>query len=82
LQNEATSNKKFGYYARILVDLDMFQFLSEFLLVERDGYAFNVNVEYERLPPFSSLCHAIGRGGIIAVHKRIHILQPKRQEKI
>jgi hypothetical protein len=33
-------------FARILVDLDMFHLLSEFFLVERDGYSFNVNVEY------------------------------------
>lgn len=37
------------------MDLD----LQEFLLVERDGYAFNKDIQYERLT-FFFLCHAIG----------------------
>jgi hypothetical protein len=58
--DEATSSKYFGYYGRILVDLDQLENFSPKLLpVERDGYAFSVDMEYERLPSLFSFCHVI-----------------------
>lgn len=32
---EASSNNKFGYYARTLVDLDFAEYLANFIIVER-----------------------------------------------
>jgi len=43
-------NKTRGFFARILVDLDMFVELPSQLLVEDRGFAFVVEIEYEMLP--------------------------------
>lgn len=49
----ATNSKKtLGYFARMLMDFDILNFLSKFLLVERKIYVFNVDVEYARLRLF------------------------------
>ena len=54
--DEATHSRLFGHYARVLVDDDMSDTLFETVLVEREGYAFSVNVEYERRPAYFPHC--------------------------
>lgn len=44
--------RTFGQYARVLVDIDLTQTLRYSLLVERKGFAFYVDLEYENLPDF------------------------------
>lgn len=44
----------------MLVDIDLLKELRNKILVERVGYAFFVEVEYERLLDFCSLCSCIG----------------------
>lgn len=44
----------------ILVDLDVATELREQILVEREGFAFFVDIEYERLPLFCYSCGIIG----------------------
>jgi hypothetical protein len=52
--------RTFGQFARVLVDLDLQQPLRYKLLVERKGFAFFVDLEYEHIPPFCTECKMIG----------------------
>ena len=55
-----TRNPTFGHYARILVDIDLSKRIYEEILVEREGFAFKVEVQYERRPLFCHHCYSIG----------------------
>ena len=48
-----TRERKFGHYTRILVDIDLSKTTYDEVLVERDGFAFMVEIQYERRPLFS-----------------------------
>jgi hypothetical protein len=52
--------RTFGQFARVLVDIDLLQPLRYKLLVERKGYAFFVELEYEYIPNFCHGCKVIG----------------------
>ncbi|KAK2403140.1 hypothetical protein QL285_052602 [Trifolium repens] len=52
--------RTFGQFARILVDIDLLQPLRYKLLVERKGFAFFVDLEYEHIPAFCDGCKVIG----------------------
>ena len=54
-----TRNRAFGYYTRILVDIDLSKRVYDEILVEREGFAFNVEVQYERCPLFCHHCYVI-----------------------
>jgi len=54
--------RSFGHFARVLIDIDLSANIRHKLWVEREGYAFLVNVVYENLPLFCSQCHNIGHG--------------------
>lgn len=60
LIDNATSNHIYGHYARILVDIDFSKKLFHEITVEREGYAFIVEVAYEWLPYFCTHCQTIG----------------------
>jgi len=47
LIDNATSKRIYGHYARILVDMDFSCKLFHEITVEKEGYAFNVEVAYE-----------------------------------
>lgn len=49
--DEATLSRVFGLYARVLVDVDMSGRLFDSVLVEREGHAFPVAIEYMRRNP-------------------------------
>ncbi|GAU43510.1 hypothetical protein TSUD_399030 [Trifolium subterraneum] len=53
-------DRTFVHFARVLVDLDLSQTLSYRVLVERKGFAFYVEMEYENLPPFCTHCNMVG----------------------
>jgi len=55
-----TRNRTFGHYARILVDIDLLKKACDEILVEREDYAFKVEVQYERRPLFCHHCYSIG----------------------
>jgi len=55
-----TRNRTFGHYARILVDIDLSKKAYDEILVEREDYAFKVEVQYERRPLFCHHCYSIG----------------------
>ncbi|XP_058766038.1 uncharacterized protein LOC131639570 [Vicia villosa] len=52
--------RPFGHFVRVLVDLDMTKELSYKILVERIGFAFFVDIEYEKMPDFCHFCSCIG----------------------
>jgi hypothetical protein len=52
--------RTFGQFARVLVDVDLLQPLRYKLLVERKGFAFFVDLEYEHIPEFCLECKIIG----------------------
>ena len=56
----STRNRTFGHYARILVDIDLSKKAYDEVLVEHDGFAFKVEVQYERRPLFCHHCYSIG----------------------
>lgn len=58
--NGPTINRTFGHYARILVDIDLSKKAYDEVLVERDGFAFMVEIQYERRPFFCHHCYSIG----------------------
>jgi hypothetical protein len=58
--DSATQNRRFGHYARILVDIDLSKRIFDEIMVERDGFAFPVEVIYERVPLFCSHRRIIG----------------------
>ncbi|XP_019460141.1 PREDICTED: uncharacterized protein LOC109359901 [Lupinus angustifolius] len=58
--DEATNNRTFGHFARVLVDVSLKGNIPDQILVEREGYAFFVGIEYENLPDFCSGCQSIG----------------------
>ncbi|XP_024164201.1 uncharacterized protein LOC112171221 [Rosa chinensis] len=58
--DRATKERAFGYFARLLVDVDLTGSLPSTLMVEREGYEFEVSLEYERLPPICSCCGLVG----------------------
>jgi len=55
-----TRNRAFGHYARILVDIDLSKRVYDEILVEREGFAFKVEVKYERHLLFCHPCYVIG----------------------
>lgn len=57
---ESCFDRPFGHYVRVLVDLDLYNELRYKILVEIKGYAFFVEIEYENLPNFCSVCCCIG----------------------
>jgi hypothetical protein len=75
--DRATQSCLFGHYARILVDVGLSDTLFESMIVERDGYAFPVIVEYERKPDFCSHCKMIGH----SIQQCNHINSAKSQFK-
>jgi hypothetical protein len=50
----------FGQFVRVLVDMDLTQTIRYKVLVERQGFAFFVDLDYENLPDFCTNCKFIG----------------------
>ncbi|XP_058733228.1 uncharacterized protein LOC131604829 [Vicia villosa] len=55
-------DRTFGHFVRVLVDMDLTQPLNYNVLVERQGFAFFADIEYENLPEFCSHCKKPGHG--------------------
>jgi hypothetical protein len=60
IASKSMFERTFGQYARVLVDLDLSQALRHSVLVERKGFAFFVDLDYENLPDFCTHCNMIG----------------------
>ncbi|KAF1888147.1 hypothetical protein Lal_00039187 [Lupinus albus] len=48
--DEATNSRPFGYFDKVLVEINLKTKLPDQILVEREGFAFFVSIEYENLP--------------------------------
>jgi hypothetical protein len=58
--SKSAFDRPFGHFARVLVDIDLRTSLRYNVLVERKGFAFFVDFEYENLPYFCDKCLIIG----------------------
>ncbi|KAM1514066.1 hypothetical protein ACFX11_025890 [Malus domestica] len=58
--DRATKERLYGYYARVLVDVDLACDLPHSIMVERDSHGFPVDIIYENLPPKCSHCGVVG----------------------
>ena len=56
----ATKEQRYGYFARVLVDVDLQGALPTSIMVERENFCFPVDIQYENLPPQCSHCGIIG----------------------
>jgi len=70
-----TRNRTFGHYARILVDTDLSKRAYDEILVEREDFAFKVEVQYERRPLFCHHCYSIGHN--VSTCRWLHPQPPK-----
>jgi len=64
--------RTFGHYARVLVDMDLNNELVHRILVERKGFAFFVDIDYETIPDFCTNCQITGHH--IGVCKKLRAL--------
>jgi hypothetical protein len=71
--------RTFGQFVRVLVDMDLSQTLRDKVLVERKGFAFFVELDYENLPDFCSNCKILGHN----MHncKKLISLEEEKQDK-
>ncbi|XP_058765590.1 uncharacterized protein LOC131639102 [Vicia villosa] len=53
-------DRTFGQYVRVLVDMDLTKDLNHNVLVERKGFAFFADIEYENIPSFCEHCKKLG----------------------
>ncbi|XP_058776274.1 uncharacterized protein LOC131650588 [Vicia villosa] len=58
--NKSAFERPFGHFVRVLVDLGLTKEFVYKLLVERVGFAFFVDIEYEKVPEFCSYFSCIG----------------------
>jgi hypothetical protein len=75
LIDNATTKRLFGHYARILVDMDLSRKIFHEIVVEREGFAFTLEVAYEWLPDFCTHCQAIGHD--VSACRRLY---PRKEE--
>ncbi|XP_019430033.1 PREDICTED: uncharacterized protein LOC109337508 [Lupinus angustifolius] len=66
----------FGHFAKVMVEINLKAELLEQILVEREGFAFFVSIEYENLSDFCQKCQVIGH----AVHQcRKQVKKPEAE---
>ncbi|XP_058783566.1 uncharacterized protein LOC131658271 [Vicia villosa] len=53
-------DRTFGQYVRVLIDMDLTKPLNYNVLVERTGFAFFADIEYENIPQLCDHCRKLG----------------------
>jgi hypothetical protein len=71
--------RTFGQFVRVLVDMDLSQTLRDKVLVERIGFAFFVDIDYENLPHFCTNCKMIGHH--IGICKKLSFVTDENIDK-
>lgn len=71
--NKPSFDKPFGHYVRVFVDLEITSDRRDKVLVERNKFAFFVNLEYEDVLDYNSFCKCIGNHFDICKKKRPHL---------
>lgn len=59
--DEATPKKTFGYFARVIIDIELHADIHDGILLETDDFAFFVSLKSENLPAFYFSCQSIGQ---------------------
>jgi len=58
--DDSTQNRRFGIFARVLIDVDLSENLFESVVVEREDHALSISIQYEKHPTFCAHCKMIG----------------------
>lgn len=58
--NKPSFDRDFGHFVRVLMDIDLERDLTYKILVERVGFAFFVEIEYEKIPSYCNFSKFIG----------------------
>ncbi|GAU16831.1 hypothetical protein TSUD_367780 [Trifolium subterraneum] len=80
--NKPMLERTFGHYARVLVDVNLVQEPRHRILVERKGFAFFVDIEYENLPDFCDHCKFIGHRVEICKRKNDGIVKEPAKKTV
>jgi len=89
--DEATHNRRFDLFARVLVDVDLSEKLFESVIVEREGHALPIVVQYEKNPLYCAhwrnlghsihTCSEMNGDAPSKVPKKVHNVNTKAQSK-
>lgn len=60
ITSKSMLDRSFGHYAKVLIDMNLNETLCYKILIERKGYAFFVDIEYENLPYFCTYFKCTG----------------------
>jgi hypothetical protein len=60
LNDNVAKNRLFGHYAMVLVDLKLSRDIFYEVMMEQEGFAFPVEIEYEGMQEFRTHCKSIG----------------------
>ncbi|XP_058725921.1 uncharacterized protein LOC131597230 [Vicia villosa] len=77
--SKSAFERHFGHFVRVLVDLDLTKECIDKILVERVGFSFFVDIEYEKVPEFCSYCLCIGHN--VSTCKRMDSAKATEQTK-
>lgn len=58
--DEATQFRRFGIFARVLIDVDLSENLFESIVVELEDHALSILVQYEKHPLYCAHCKVLG----------------------
>lgn len=62
--DDATMNRRFDLYAKVLVDVDLSEQWFDSVIVEREGHALSVMVQYEKQSSFCTHCKTMGHDAL------------------
>lgn len=62
--NRSPFDREFGHYVRVLIDIYLLKEMTGRILIGRVGFAFFVEVEYERIPEICNYCKNVGHSEI------------------
>ncbi|KAK2427610.1 hypothetical protein QL285_026178 [Trifolium repens] len=78
--NKSMFDRTFGHYARVLVDIDFSRELRYKVLVERKGFAFLVDLDYENIPDFCTFCKTVGHH--VGMCRRMKPIETEKTNKV
>jgi len=58
--DDATLQQKYGMFARILIDIDLWNKLFDSVVIESEGMTLTIQVQYEKHPSFCAHCRMLG----------------------
>ncbi|PON33062.1 Zinc knuckle CX2CX4HX4C, partial [Trema orientale] len=80
--DEMTLKGDFGHFARILIDIDLSQPLSDSIMVEVGTDCLFIPLEYERLPDFCTACKTIGHVASACRHGKVTVTTTDGEPKV